>query len=94
MTDKDVERVAAEIEQVFAADPICSGLFCASTVEAAARAAVAAYESALADELRAVAGYLRNAKIDLETGAPKATAIRTIDGGLKRIEAALTSTGE
>jgi hypothetical protein len=49
MTDKDVERVAAEIEQVFAADPICSGLFCASTVEAAARVAIAAYESAVTE---------------------------------------------
>jgi hypothetical protein len=34
---------------VFAADPICSGLFCASTVEAAAHAACAAYESAVTD---------------------------------------------
>jgi hypothetical protein len=49
MTDKDVERVAAEIEQVFAADPICSGLFCASTVEAAARVACATCESAVTD---------------------------------------------
>lgn len=40
-------------------------------------------------EMKAAAGYLRNAKIDLETGATKATAIRTIDGGLKRLEAAI-----
>lgn len=40
-------------------------------------------------EMRAAAGYLRNAKIDLETGATKATAIRTIEGGLKRLEAAI-----
>lgn len=40
-------------------------------------------------EMKAAAGYLRNARIDLETGATKATAIRTIDGGLKRLEAAI-----
>lgn len=40
-------------------------------------------------EIKAAAGYLRNAKIDLETGCPKATAIRTIEGGLKRLEAAI-----
>ena len=40
-------------------------------------------------EMKAAAGYLRNAKIDLETGCPKATAIRTIEGGLKRLEAAI-----
>jgi hypothetical protein len=43
----------------------------------------------LASELSAAVGYMRNARIDLETGAPKATAIRTLDGGLKRAEAAL-----
>lgn len=39
--------------------------------------------------LHAASGYLLNAKIDLETGAQKRTAIRTIEGGLKVIEAAL-----
>ena len=43
----------------------------------------------LAKALSAAIGYMRNAKIDLETGAPKATAIRTIEGGIKRAEAAL-----
>ena len=33
-------------------------------------------------------GYLRNARIDLETGCPKATAIRTIDGGIAKLEQA------
>jgi hypothetical protein len=33
-------------------------------------------------------GYLRNAQIDLETGAPKATAIRTIKGGIAKLEKA------
>lgn len=40
-------------------------------------------------ELSAAVGYMRNAKIDLETGAAKATAIRTISGGIARAEAAL-----
>jgi len=39
--------------------------------------------------LKAASGYLLNAKIDLETGAPKKTAIRTIDGGLKFVRAAI-----
>ncbi len=33
--------------------------------------------------LQSMTGYLLNAKIDLETGAPKRTAIMTIEGGLK-----------
>jgi hypothetical protein len=40
-------------------------------------------------ELSAALSYMRNARIDLETGAPKATAIRTISGGIKRAEEAL-----
>jgi len=40
--------------------------------------------------LKAACGYLMNAKIDLETGAPKRTAIRTIDGGLALVRAAIT----
>lgn len=39
--------------------------------------------------LSASMGYLLNAKIDLETGATKKTAIRTIDGGLKMVREAL-----
>jgi len=45
----------------------------------------------LVAELRAAIGYMRNAKIDLETGETKATAIRTIEGGLARAEAALAA---
>ena len=41
------------------------------------------------DEISAMLGYMRNARIDLETGAPKATAIRTLSGGIKRGERAL-----
>lgn len=47
-------------------------------------------ETDLIAELRAAVGYMRNAKIDLETGATKATAIRTISGGIARAEAALS----
>lgn len=39
--------------------------------------------------LRAACGYLLNAKIDLETGAPKKTALRTIEGGVALVQAAL-----
>jgi hypothetical protein len=39
--------------------------------------------------LNAASGYLLNAKIDLETGCPKATAIATIEGGLKVVRAAI-----
>jgi hypothetical protein len=45
----------------------------------------------LLDALNASAGYLRNALIDLETGAPKTTAVRTIRGGLARVESALAA---
>lgn len=39
--------------------------------------------------LQAAAGYLLNAKIDLETGATKKTAIATIEGGLRVVRAAI-----
>lgn len=39
--------------------------------------------------LSAACGYMRNAAIDLGTGAPKKTALATVEGGLKRAEAAL-----
>ncbi|WP_155936682.1 hypothetical protein ACSGFO_18455 [Mesorhizobium sp. WSM4083] len=41
-------------------------------------------------EMKSAAGYLRNAQIDLSIGATKATAIRTIEGGLRRLEAAIS----
>ncbi len=41
------------------------------------------------EALRASEGYLLNAKIDLETGARKATAIRTIEGALLIVRAAV-----
>lgn len=43
----------------------------------------------LVSELRAACGYMRNAAIDLDTGAPKRTALATINGGLRRLEAYL-----
>jgi hypothetical protein len=47
----------------------------------------------LTKALSAAGGYLRNASIDLSTGATKATAIRTIEGGLKLIDAVLEPKG-
>lgn len=43
----------------------------------------------LAEALHKAKGYLLNAKIDLETGAPKRTALATINGGLEMIDAVL-----
>ena len=43
----------------------------------------------LAKALRAAIGYMRNASIDLSTGCTKATAIRTIEGGIKITQEAL-----
>jgi hypothetical protein len=48
---------------------------------------------ALVKALTAACGYMRNASIDLSTGCTKATAIRTIDGGLKQAEAVLAAVG-
>jgi hypothetical protein len=39
----------------------------------------------MAKEMKASLGYMMNAAIDLETGAPKTTALRTINGGIARI---------
>lgn len=39
--------------------------------------------------LKAASGYLLNAAIDLETGAPKKTALATINGGLDLVRAAI-----
>lgn len=40
--------------------------------------------------LSAAHGYMLNAAIDLETGAPKKTALATINGGIAIVKAALT----
>jgi hypothetical protein len=64
-----------------------------STTQFCAEAAALAAEAArLRGELSAATGYMLNAKIDLETGAPKRTAITTIEGGLRRARAALPPT--
>lgn len=43
----------------------------------------------LEEALRAATGYMTNAAIDLDTGAPKKTALATINGGIKLARAAL-----
>lgn len=44
----------------------------------------------LVEALRSTTGYMRNAKIDLETGTRKQTTIDTLNGGLRMAEAALS----
>ena len=44
---------------------------------------------AVLSALNAASGYMSNAAIDLETGAPKKTALGTIYGGLRLIRAAI-----
>lgn len=51
-------------------------------------------EQILIAALKAAAGYLTNAIIDLETGATKRTAIMTAKGGLLVIDEALAKVGE
>ena len=83
-----IERQAAEIARLQAGG-------CArdqtTTQYCAEAAALAAEIERLRGELSAATGYMLNAKIDLETGAPKRTAITTIEGGLRRARAALPS---
>jgi hypothetical protein len=43
----------------------------------------------LEKEFKAAKGYMLNAAIDLETGAPKLTALRTINGGIARLDETL-----
>lgn len=50
-----------------------------------------AQAAAMVGALEKCVGYLLNAKIDLETGAPKRTAIQTIEGGLKMVREHLTA---
>ena len=60
-----------------------------TTQYCAEAAALAAEIERLRGELSAATGYMLNAKIDLETGASKRTAIATIEGGLRRARAAV-----
>jgi hypothetical protein len=81
-----IERQAAEIARLKAGG-------CArdqtTTQYCAEAAALAAEIERLRGELSAATGYMLNAKIDLETGASKRTAIATIEGGLRRARAAV-----
>ena len=83
-----IDRQAAEITRLQAGG-------CArdqtTTQYCAEAAALAAEIERLRGELSAATGYMLNAKIDLETGASKRTAIATIEGGLRRARAALPS---
>jgi hypothetical protein len=76
-----IKRQAAEIARLKAGG-------CArdqtTTQYCAEAAALAAEIRRLRGELSAATGYMLNAKIDLETGASKRTAIATIEGGLRR----------
>ena len=42
-------------------------------------------------ELKAMLGYMLNAAIDLETGAPKRTALATLNGGINRARLAIAA---
>ena len=81
-----IKRQAAEIARLKAGG-------CArdqtTTQYCAEAAALAAEIERLRGELSAATGYMLNAKIDLETGASKRTAIATIEGGLRRARAAV-----
>ena len=81
-----IESQAAEIARLRAggcARDQTTTQFCAEAAKFAAET------KRLRAELSAATGYMLNAKIDLETGAPKRTAITTIEGGLRRARAAL-----
>lgn len=74
-----LHRLAADAKQCRVRDEIGDDIIYALS---ALYAATAGLSTAL--------GYMRNARIDLETGATKATAIRTISGGISKTEAALS----
>ena len=81
-----IERQAAEIARLQAGG--CAR-YQTTTQYCAEAAALAAEIERLRGELSAATGYMLNAKIDLETGASKRTAIATIEGGLRRARAAV-----
>lgn len=49
---------------------------------------------ALITALKGARSYLLNAKIDLQSGAPKRTALMTIEGGYRLVSEALRKTKE
>lgn len=75
--------MSADLEERLRHIATAMGAF--GSIEREAADAIAGLRTALS----AASGYLLNAKIDLETGAPKRTAIATIEGGLKVVRAAL-----
>jgi hypothetical protein len=81
-----IDRQAAEIARLQAGGCARDQ---ATTQYCAEAAALAAEIERLRGELSAATGYMLNAKIDLETGASKRTAIATIEGGLRRARAAV-----
>jgi hypothetical protein len=87
-----LNELAADIEKLFRRDD----LVWADHLRAAAlRLSELERENArMRAELSAAVGYMMNARIDLETGCTKATAIKTISGGIDRARAALAGSGE
>ena len=72
-----------EVESPHAKEVIVERAFVREALKAASS------ERDLLQALKTAQGYMLNAKIDLETGAPKKTAIATIEGGLKIVAAAI-----
>lgn len=66
-----------------------AGQFGAESKLRAHIAAQAAEIERLHEAVKGALGYLRNARIDLETGAPKRTAVNTLGGGIAMVESAL-----
>jgi hypothetical protein len=105
MSDDIVERLQQRAESYRSGGPSSehtAALLDEAAITIASAEASADYNAAMAEPLRsrievlqrelsAAVGYMRNAKIDLETGATKATAIRTISGGIARAEAAIAN---
>lgn len=56
---------------------------------AAERDRLRAINAELLAALKAAAGYMTNAAIDLQTGAPKRTALATINGGIAATAASI-----
>jgi hypothetical protein len=81
----------ANAELIAAAVNALPALLAQSAADQAALEAARGEVEQLKNELSAMVGYLLNAKIDLETGCSKATAIGTIEGGIRRARAALSA---
>ena len=97
------ERAAIRIRELEAANALLTEKLADREQEAAARynqwhdaytnlRTVGAENAKLRGALRSACGYMKNAAIDLSTGAPKRTALGTINGGIELVETALNST--